>query len=224
MHHRAGQKLERLRSLSFARDEISVSKPEPLTRTRPFGRMQTFQLDRRSTRAQQASHSHAEPVVRIHLLPAASHTNPIIPTNPDPNTADLKRWPSETTDLTKRVLIRRVEVPGNASATGRLAACPGAQMQPELDLVGLPGRKSGRNNRPPFQRVDERQRIAGGLRGTGRGMRPRDKPRCPPVRCGPPPSGAPTGLGWSAEPARASPPQAHGKREAGAVRPPLGRC
>jgi hypothetical protein len=52
-----------------------------------------------------------------------------------------------------------------------------AQMQPELDLVGLLGPKSGRNIRLPFQRVDERQRVAGGLRGTGLGMWPRDKSR-----------------------------------------------
>src|SRR5437016_13877158 len=50
-------------------------------------------------------------------------------------------------------------------------------MQPELDLVGLPGPKRGRDIRLPFQRVDKRQRIAGGLRGTGRGMRPRDERR-----------------------------------------------
>ena len=45
-------------------------------------------------------------------------------------------------------------------------------MQPELDLVGLPIPESGRSIRLPLQRVDERQRIASGLRGTGRGMRP----------------------------------------------------
>jgi hypothetical protein len=33
-------------------------------------------------------------------------------------------------------------------------------MQAELDLVGLPGSKSGRNIRLPFQCVNERQRIA----------------------------------------------------------------
>src|SRR5258706_3253916 len=66
-----------LRSLSFARDEISVSKLEPLTRTRPFGRIRTFQLDRQSTRAQQGSHSHAEPVVRTHLPPAESPANSV---------------------------------------------------------------------------------------------------------------------------------------------------
>ena len=89
---------------------------------------------------------------------------------PTPSTVQAITRPAM---LCSGVLIRRVGVPGNASATGRLAACPGRADAARIGSGRAPGPKSGRNNRPPFQRVDERQRIAGGLRGTGRGIQGR---------------------------------------------------
>jgi hypothetical protein len=39
---------------------------------------------------EEAGFSLGVPMVRIHLPPAASHKNPTIPTDPDPNAADLR--------------------------------------------------------------------------------------------------------------------------------------